>query len=148
MIPQCLDAPRRTDHQSPSQPNAASIPSANPQPATYPAGPIPIVMISRISGRSLAWEIEGFPIDIANPPFGQEVDQGRHIDALPVGKLYTFRSPIRRGNNKPSQINGLLSGSGLAQLQVASILMAQLMRRTSYETTFSRRHYGRPARDC
>src|SRR5208337_4585336 len=41
------------DHQSPSQPNAASIPSVNPQPATYPTGPIPIVMIPQISGRSL-----------------------------------------------------------------------------------------------
>src|ERR1700748_400128 len=41
------------DHQSPSQPNAASIPSADPQPATYPTGLIPIVMIPQISGQSL-----------------------------------------------------------------------------------------------
>src|SRR5271166_3665707 len=40
------------DHQSPSQPNAASIPSVNPQAATYPTGPITIVMIPQISGRS------------------------------------------------------------------------------------------------
>ena len=34
-----------TDHQSRSQPNAASIPSAAPQPATYPTGHIALIMI-------------------------------------------------------------------------------------------------------
>src|SRR5579859_4537083 len=41
-----------TDRQSPSQPNAASIPSTGPQPATYPTDLIALDMIPPIIGRS------------------------------------------------------------------------------------------------
>jgi hypothetical protein len=40
-------SPRKfdTDHQSPPGPNAASIPSASPQPVTYPTGHIALIII-------------------------------------------------------------------------------------------------------